>query len=90
MNKGINDQRKCDHCKEQAKKVYVYIYMYIYIYLGFPRGSAVTESTCSAEDAADSDSDLITGLGRSPGGGMATHSSNLAWRIPWTEEPGSP
>ena len=23
-----------------------------------------------------------------PGGGMATHSSVLAWRIPWTEEPG--
>ena len=22
--------------------------------------------------------------------GMATHSSNLAWRIPWTEEPGGP
>ena len=22
--------------------------------------------------------------------GMATHSSILAWRIPWTEEPGSP
>ena len=20
--------------------------------------------------------------------GMATHSSNLTWRIPWTEEPG--
>ena len=20
--------------------------------------------------------------------GMATHSSNLAWRIPWTEKPG--
>ena len=20
--------------------------------------------------------------------GMATHSSNLVWRIPWTEEPG--
>ena len=20
--------------------------------------------------------------------GMATHSSNLAWKIPWTEEPG--
>ena len=20
--------------------------------------------------------------------GMATHASNLAWRIPWTEEPG--
>ena len=22
--------------------------------------------------------------------GMATHSSVLAWRIPWTEEPGGP
>ena len=31
---------------------------------------------------------LIPGLGRSPGGGHATHSSILAWRIPWTEEPG--
>ena len=27
-------------------------------------------------------------LGRSPGEGMATHSSILAWRIPWTEKPG--
>jgi len=24
--------------------------------------------------------------GRSPGEGMAAHSSVLAWRIPWTEE----
>ena len=30
----------------------------------------------------------ITGLGRSSGEGMATHSSILAWRIPWTGEPG--
>ena len=30
----------------------------------------------------------IPGLGRSPGEGMATHSSVLAWRIPRTEEPG--
>ena len=28
------------------------------------------------------------GLGRSPGGGMATYSSILSWRIPWIEEPG--
>ena len=27
------------------------------------------------------------GLGRSPEEGMATHSSVLAWRIPWTEKP---
>ena len=30
----------------------------------------------------------IPGWGRCPGGGHATHSSILAWRIPWTEEPG--
>ena len=30
----------------------------------------------------------IPGLGRSPEKGMATHSSVLAWRIPWTEECG--
>ena len=30
----------------------------------------------------------IPGSGRSPGGGIATDSSILAWRIPWTEEPG--
>ena len=27
------------------------------------------------------------GLGRSPGEGVATHSSTLAWKILWTEEP---
>ena len=36
------------------------------------------------------DMGLIPGLGRSPGEGMAPHSSILAWRIPWTEEPGGP
>ena len=32
----------------------------------------------------------VAGLGKPPGGGhgMATHSSTLAWRIPWTGEPG--
>ena len=29
----------------------------------------------------------IPGLGRSLDKGMATHSSILAWKIPWTEEP---
>ena len=32
---------------------------------------------------------LILGLGRSPGGGgMATHSSTLAWEVSWTKEHG--
>ena len=39
----------------------------------------------SAFKAGDQSS--IPGLGRSPGD-TATHSSILAWRIPWTEEPG--
>ena len=30
----------------------------------------------------------ITGLGRSLEEEMATHSSILAWEMPWTEEPG--
>ena len=31
---------------------------------------------------------LILGSGRSPGEGNGNHSSILAWKIPWTEEPG--
>ena len=29
----------------------------------------------------------IPGPGRSPGEGNGNHSSILAWKIPWTEEP---
>ena len=38
--------------------------------------------------ASAGDLGLIPGLGRSPGEGMATHSSILAWEIPRTEESG--
>ena len=34
------------------------------------------------------DAGLIPQWEKSPEEGMATHSSILAWRIPWTEEPG--
>ena len=40
----------------------------------------------SAGDVREMES--IPVLGRSPGGGQATQSSTLAWRIPWTEKPG--
>ena len=55
--------------------------------MGFPGGTSGKEPTCqcprhemrfpslSQEDALEE--------------GMATHSSILSWRIPWTEEPGS-
>ena len=45
-------------------------------------GSDSKESACNVGDLG-----LISGLGRS-GQGTATHSSILASRIPWTEEPG--
>ena len=49
------------------------------VFLGFPCGSAGKESTCNAGDLG-----LIPGLGISLEKGKATHSSILAWRIPWT------
>ena len=45
-------------------------------------GSDGKASACSVGDPG-----LIPGLGRFPGEEMATHSSTLAWKIPWTEEP---
>ena len=50
---------------------------------GFPGGLDGKESACNAGDPssiADKEEPLEKG--------MATHSSILAWRIPWTEAPG--
>ena len=44
--------------------------------LGLPGGSDGKVSACNVGDLG-----LILGLGRSPGGGHATHSSILTWRI---------
>ena len=46
----------------------------------------VKNPPANAEDTGDVD--LIPGSGRSLEKGMVTHSSILAWEIPWTEEPG--
>ena len=54
-----------------------------------PSGSRVMNPPANAGDPSS-----IPGSGKSPGQenpleeGMATHSRILAWRIPWTEEPG--
>ena len=42
----------------------------------------MVESTCTAGDLGSN-----PGSERSPGEGSSTHSSILAWRIPWTEGP---
>ena len=52
---------------------------------GFPSGSVGKESAFNALDAGDAGS--VPVLGRSLEEGTATHSSILAWEIPWTEEP---
>ena len=51
---------------------------------GFPGGSDSKESTCNEGETwvrSLSEEDALEK-------GMATHPSILAWRIPWTEEPG--
>ena len=51
--------------------------------MGFPGGSVGTESICNAGDMFGKE----TCSGRTLEKGMATHSSILSWRVPWTEEP---
>jgi len=53
------------------------------LFFGFPDGSDGKESACNVGDLGS-----IPGLGRALEKRMATHSSILAWRIPWTVEPG--
>ena len=54
--------------------------------MGFPGGSAVKNSSAVQETQET----WVRSLGQKDPleEGMATHSSILAWRIPWTEKPG--
>ena len=64
----------------------VYLYKRIFNYnkeRGFPGGSVVKNAPANAGDSG-----LILGQEDPLEKEMATHSSILAWRIPWTEEPG--
>ena len=51
--------------------------------MGFPGGSDSKDYACNTRDWGS-----IPGLGRSLEEGMVTHSTVLAWRVPWTEDPG--
>ena len=53
----------------------------VYISKGFPGGSGGKESACNAGDPDLGGEDPLEK-------GMVTHSSILAWRIPWTEPDG--
>ena len=52
---------------------------------GFPNVSSGRESACNTGDTGDVC--LIPGWEELLEKEMATHSSILAWKIPWTEEP---
>ena len=54
-------------------------------YYGLPQCLSCKESTRNAGSAGNSSS--IPGSGDPLEEGMAAHSSVLAWKIPWTEEP---
>ena len=78
------------HCHPWPKswnEWWSYMCVYIYSSKGFPRG------TSAKELAGQCRRHKRLGSGRSLHqedpleGDMATHSSILAWRIPWTEEP---
>ena len=57
-----------------------------YIVLSISQVALVVKNpSANAGDIRNVDS--VPGSGRSPGMEMATHSSILAWRIQWTEEP---
>ena len=49
--------------------------------MGFSGGSMGKESACNADDRVQSLEDPLEKE-------METHTSILAWKIPWTEEPG--
>ena len=51
--------------------------------MGFPGGTVVKNLPANIGDAVS-----ILGQEDPLEGEMATHSSILAWKIPWTEEPG--
>ena len=61
----------------------VKLYQCLVHFKGFPCGSDGKESACNAKDQ------VLSLCWEDPlEKEMATHSSILEWRIPWTEEPG--
>ena len=69
-------------CSKQQSSVCVCVCVCVCV--GLPWSLRAKESTCNARDPG-----WKFRMGKTPPEeGMTTHSSILAWRIPWTEEPG--
>ena len=68
---------------DKADVIYMYVQIYVHIYGAAQVALVVKNLPANAVDVRDLG--LIPGSGRFPlEEGMATHSSTLAWRIPWT------
>ena len=63
--------------------IFVFIYIHVYMYMGLPWWLSGKEPACQCRMYG-----LIPGQEDLLEEEMATHSSILAWRILWTEEPG--
>ena len=59
-----------------------------YMYTYGASQAVLVEKHLPASAGEVKDAGSIPGLGRSPGGGHGNPLSILAWRIPWSEEPG--
>jgi len=68
----------------ETKLGFVWCFSYVYTGFSFPCSSVGKESACSAGDHWVRPLGWEDPLEKE----MATHSSILAWKISWTEEPG--
>ena len=78
-----NEDYKRKMSKDIKKWLYRIDLLALFVFLDLPGGSDGKTSACKLET-------WVWSLGWEDPleEGMATHSSILAWRIPWTEEPG--
>ena len=73
-------------CIIQISSVKICQSLPVYVYIQLPSWCSGKESVCQCNRHRRQVQSLswVDPLEK----GMATHSSTLAWRIPWTEEPG--
>ena len=75
---------KSENLIQKLTEVSLSLYDLLELYLGGFPGSSVVKNLPVMEEIQA----LSLGWEDPLEEGMATHSSTLAWRIPWTEEPG--
>ena len=71
----------CNFPSSCSRYYSIHTHLFSLLVLGFPGVSVVKDSPVNAGDAVLSPGDPLEKE-------TATHSSILAWEIPWTEEPG--